>query len=142
MVELKFIEINATGGIAAIELEVSVQPSFTMYMSKDFPTDQRINALGNISGAVNINLANGVYVTADLTGTVTLSFSSLGRPAAGQMREFVLHFTTPQTINWPAGTKFTEGDKPTPEGSEYEILCCINPSGAVVVYGVLDNIST
>ena len=60
------------------------------------------NALGNISGTVDINLSNGNYVTATATGNITtLTFSG---QAASNASGFVLELTNggSYTIAWPA----------------------------------------
>ena len=101
---------------------------------------QVVNTKGDISGATTIDLSNGAYVEANLTGDVTLSFS--GSPDSG-VKSFVLRFTTADTsytITWPDGTKFAGGTAPVILGSEYELTCGIDSSGNLTVYGVVDGI--
>lgn len=70
-----------------------------------------VTALGNISGAVDIDLSAGPVYTGTLTGNVTLTFTN--PPSAGFAAEVVLIFvqdgTGGRTITWPAGTKWPNG---------------------------------
>jgi hypothetical protein len=97
-----------------------------------------IQSLGNISGTVAINLMNGTLIIATLTGAVTLSFTGL--PSSGRETAFTLRFSGIHQINLPVGTKFANGDVPTPEGSLYELPCSIDSAGALIVYGVINDI--
>jgi hypothetical protein len=99
-----------------------------------------ILALGSISGTVNIDLALGTLVTATLTGTTTLTFSGL--PPSTRETAFTLRFAGLEQINLPAGTKYANGEVPTPEGALYEIPCTINNGGDLIVYGVINDIKT
>lgn len=99
-----------------------------------------VQDLGDIAGAVTVNLSNGELVKANLTGGVTLSFSGL--PPSGVELAFSLRFSGLQSIALPAGTKFANGQAPTPEGSLYEIPCSIDSEGGLIVYGVINNIAT
>jgi hypothetical protein len=97
-----------------------------------------IQSLGNISGTVAINLMNGTLITATLTGAVTLSFTGL--PSSERETAFTLRFSGIHQINLPVGTKFANGEVPTPEGSLYELPCSIDSTGALIVYGVINDI--
>ena len=101
--------------------------------------DEDVQALGDIDGATEINLALGTAVTATLTGAVTLTFAEAGRPASGR-RWFSLQFTNVEDITWPAGTLFVGDAAPTAFGTVYELPCQINNAGVVTVLGVLDAI--
>lgn len=70
-----------------------------------------VNALGNVTGTVTPDPANGMWVTATLTGNVTLDLTNM---TAGQTLTIDLAqdgtgsrtvaFT--QTLEWPGGTAF------------------------------------
>lgn len=104
---------------------------------KGDPGNEVINALGNISGAKEIDLSDGTLVTATLTGAVSPTFTGL--PAAGRVLSFVLQFTNVEEITWPAGTVFAE--IPDPAGTLYEIPCSIVNDGTLTVHGLIDNYS-
>jgi hypothetical protein len=103
----------------------------------------RVLALGNQSGNVAINLRDTDnqpihLVTATLTGAVTLSFTNF--PPLNTEQSFSIRVTNNQTINWPAGTLFNEGNPPFIQ-SPCEIPCSINNAGILTVYGVINGIS-
>jgi len=97
-----------------------------------------IQNLGEISGAVDIDLNSGTLVIATLTGSVTLSFTGL--PNSTSEKGFTLRLSGIQMIVFPVGTLFASGDPPTPEGALYDIPCSINSSGVVIVYGSINAI--
>jgi hypothetical protein len=99
-----------------------------------------IQALGSISGTVDINLALGTLITATLTGATTLTFSGL--PPSGRETAFTLRFSGIHAITLPVGTKYPAGAVPVPAGSLYEIPCTINNAGELIVYGVINDIKT
>jgi hypothetical protein len=95
-------------------------------------------ALGSITGTVNIDLMLGTLVTATLTDAVTFTFSGL--PSTGRETAFTLRLSGLEQITFPVGTKFANGEVPTPEGALYEIPCSIDSTGALIVYGVINDI--
>jgi len=97
-----------------------------------------IQNLGEISGAVDIDLNSGTLVIATLTGSVTLSFTGL--PNSTSEKGFTLRLSGIQMIVFPVGTLFASGDAPTPAGTLYDIPCSINSSGVVIVYGSINAI--
>lgn len=72
-----------------------------------------VNAVGNTSAAATINLANGNFVTATLTGNCTFTFSN---PSAGAS-SFTLFLTNDATagrsITWPPPVKWPNNTIPT-----------------------------
>jgi len=75
---------------------------------------ETINALGNTGTAATINLANGNFVTATLTGNCVFTFTTGLTTGAVS---FTLHLTndaTPsRTITWPASVVWPNGTTPT-----------------------------
>jgi hypothetical protein len=102
--------------------------------------ESSIQALGSISGTVDIDLTLGTLITATLTDAVTLTFSGL--PPSTRETAFTLRFAGIEQINLPAGTKYANGEVPTPEGALYELPCSINNAGNLIVYGVINDIKT
>ena len=98
----------------------------------------KVNALGSITGVNEINLSNGTFITATLTGAIELSFTGL--PAAGYVKDFVLFFTNVETITFPVGTKFAGGVPPVVIASPYMFVCSVDSAGVVTVYSLIDNI--
>lgn len=72
-----------------------------------------VNAVGNTGTAATINLANGNFVTATLTGNCTFTFSN---PSAGAA-SFTLFLTNDGTagrsITWPPSVKWPNATIPT-----------------------------
>jgi hypothetical protein len=97
-----------------------------------------IQDLGSIDGTVDIDLLDGTLVIADLTDAVVFTFSGL--PDNDKETAFTLRLSGLEQITFPVGTKFANGEVPTPEGALYEIPCSINSTGALIVYGVINDI--
>jgi len=102
--------------------------------------ESTIQALGSISGTVDIDLTLGTLITATLTGTTTLTFSGL--PPSTRETAFTLRFAGIFQINLPVGTKYANGVAPVPAGTLYELPCTINNAGELIVYGSINNIAT
>lgn len=79
---------------------------------KDY--SETVNVLGNVSGAVTIDLTLGNVITATATGSIT-SITVTNVPAAGTEASFSLRATNfgSFTISWPAGTSWGSGSTPT-----------------------------
>jgi len=137
------VQLNASD-VAAVPTAAVGQPNGVASLGADGrlleDTISTIQALGSISGTVNINLSLGTLITATLTGTTTLTFTGL--PTSGKELAFTLRFSGIEQINLPTGTKFANGEIPTPEGSLYELPCTIDNSGNLIVYGILNDIKT
>jgi hypothetical protein len=71
----------------------------------------QITDLGNVSGAVSIDLAASRNYRMTLVGNVTLSWTNV--PAAGLIAEPLIEFvqdgTGGRTVTWPASTKWPNG---------------------------------
>lgn len=121
-----------------LHLQDGVTPGGQVIATVITETENKIQNLGNISGIVSINLNSGRFITATLTGSVTLSFTGL--PTADRVAAFSLQFTGVQNITYPAGTKFAGNSPPIILGPVYELPCVIDSVGNLTVYGVVDNI--
>jgi hypothetical protein len=97
-----------------------------------------IQDLGSIDGTVDIDLLDGTLVIADLTDAVVFTFSGL--PDNDKETAFTLRLSGLEQITFPVGTKFANGEVPTPDGALYEIPCSIDSTGALIVYGVINDI--
>ena len=98
----------------------------------------KVNALGSITGLNEIDLSDGTFVTATLTGAIQLTFTGL--PTAGYVKDFVLYFTNLETITFPTGTKFAGSVPPVVIASPYMFVCSVDSAGGVTVYSLTDNI--
>lgn len=77
----------------------------------------KATAKGNVSGATNIDLADGEFQTCTLTGTTTFTFvESFG---SGDGIGFVLKVAAAgtYTINWPGTVTWPGGSAPSPTGT-------------------------
>lgn len=87
------------------------------------------NALGSVSGTTDINLQNGNYISATITGTTTFTFSNpLASPNACG---FILELTDggSATVNWPAAIRWPGGVAPTLTAAGVDILAFITDDG-------------
>lgn len=79
-----------------------------------------LNALGTISGNVNVDLSRGNVIAATLAGNVTLAFSNIAAlkgqgnvaGAAPAIFIFTQNATGGYTVGWPATAKFAGGAAP------------------------------
>lgn len=66
--------------------------------------DRKVNALGNITGSVNIDLSSGGVITGTMTGNCTFAFTN--PPSSGYVRDVELRLTQDATgsriATWPA----------------------------------------
>lgn len=69
---------------------------------------RKVNALGNITGAVSIDLASGDIISGTMTGDCVFTFTNL--PATGYVADVELRLTQDATgsrlATWPAGGKW------------------------------------
>ncbi len=96
-----------------------------------------VNAIGNTGTAATINLANGNFVTATLTGNCTFTFSN---PSAGAA-SFTLFLTNDGTagrsITWPVSVKWPGGAIPirTVAANRTDIFTFFTTNGGTNWYG-------
>lgn len=96
----------------------------------------KTNALGNVSGAVTVNLSLGNFVTATTTGISTWTFSNavLGPNAIGFVLELTNGGSAAQT--WPASTKWPSGTAPTLTAAGVDVLTFITDDAGTTWRGV------
>lgn len=98
-----------------------------------------VNAVGNTGTAATINLANGNFVTATLTGDCTFTFSN---PSSGAS-SFTLFLTNDGTggrsITWPVSVKWPNGVTPTrtTTANKTDVWTFFSPNGGTTWYGSL-----
>ena len=94
------------------------------------------NVLGSVSGNTTINLQLGNYVTANVTGITTWTFSNPVPPpnACG----FILELANggSATQNWPSGIRWPSGTAPTLTSSGTDVLTFITDDGGLNWRGV------
>jgi hypothetical protein len=94
------------------------------------------SALGSVSGATTIDLLNGNYFSATVTGATTWTFSNpLASPNACG---FVLELTNAgaSAITWPAAVKWPGGTAPTLTTSGVDVLVFITDDGGTNWRGI------
>lgn len=98
-----------------------------------------VNAVGNTGTAATINLANGNFVTATLTGDCTFTFSN---PSSGAS-SFTLFLTNDATagrsITWPGSVKWPNAQTPvrTTVANKTDIWTFFTLDGGTNWYGSL-----
>ena len=96
-----------------------------------------VNAVGNTSTAATINLNNGNFVTATLTGNCTFTFSN---PSAGAS-SFTLFLTNDATagrsITWPVSVKWPNNTIPirTTTANSSDVFTFFSIDGGTNWYG-------
>ena len=92
--------------------------------------------LGNISGAVALDLSTGNTFIATLTDSITLSFTNVPTGGTG----IVLEFTNPEQIIFPAGANATDGEIREADGTRYKYIVTVRGANDYDVDGLIDNI--
>jgi hypothetical protein len=98
-----------------------------------------VNAIGNTGTAATINLANGNFVTATLTGNCTFTFSN---PSAGAA-SFTLFLsndgTAGRSITWPVSVKWPNNSIPirTVTANRTDVYTFFTTNGGTDWYGIL-----
>lgn len=97
-----------------------------------------VNALGNATGSITINLLLGNLVTATSTGITTWTFSN--PVASGKGCSFTLFLTNGGAYaqTWPAGiTLWASGTAPTLTASGMDILAFLTIDGGSTWIGII-----
>ena len=95
-------------------------------------------ALGDIDGAVAIDLSQGSTFTGNLTDAITLSFTNVPTGGSG----IVLEFTGIEQITFPVGGNAVGGDIPEATGGRYKYILTVRASGDYDVDGLIDDIQS
>ena len=98
-----------------------------------------VNAVGNTGTSATINLANGNFVTATLTGNCTFTFSN---PSAGasSFTLFLTNDATPgRSITWPVSVKWPNNTIPvrTTTANRTDVYTFFTLDGGTTWYGSL-----
>lgn len=100
-----------------------------------------VNALGNKTGAVTIDLNDGNVITLTQTGNITFTFSS--PQASGIESAFKLIITndasSPWTRTWPGGVDWPGGTEPTLTGTAnaVDVYTFFTTDGGTTWFGFL-----
>lgn len=100
----------------------------------------KVSALGNTTGTMTINLANGSIFTATLTGDVTTTTftNESNSPVAGNSFTLILtqDGTGSRTVTWPAEVKWSGGAPILSTGAaDIDIFSFITPDSGTTWYG-------
>jgi hypothetical protein len=98
-----------------------------------------VNATGNTGTAKTINLANGNFVTATLTGNCTFTFSNPSSGASSFTLFLTNDGTAGRTITWPASVKWPNGTVPTrtTTANRTDVYTFFTTNGGTNWYGIL-----
>jgi len=98
-----------------------------------------VNAIGNTGTATTIDLNNGTFVTATLTGNCTFTFSNPGNGASSFSLLLTNDGTAGRTITWPASVRFPSGTVPsrTTTANRRDMYTFITFDGGTIWYGNL-----
>jgi hypothetical protein len=98
----------SSGGINVVGFVTASQVSSVLTNYSD-----KINALGNTGASATINLANGNFVTATLTGNCTFTFATGIGTGSQAFTLFLTNDATPsRSITWPVTVKWPGGSTP------------------------------
>lgn len=87
-----------------------------------------VTNLGNLTGAIAVDLSTARFFYGTVTGTTTLSFTN--PPASGKFVAFVLELTNPGgSVTWPASVKWPGGAAPAFTGAGVDIVSLYTRDG-------------
>ena len=98
----------------------------------------KVNALGNVSGSVTVNLSNGNFVTATATSGCSWSVTNL-TGGSSFASYFLLELTNggSGTQTWMSGIKWPAATAPTLQASGVDVLAFITDDNGTNWRGVL-----
>ncbi len=98
---------------------------------------ESVNALGNVSGTVNIDYSAGSVVTATSVGDTV--WNVLNAAASGKTSSFILVLTNGGTYvqTWFSGTKWPYDSAPTLTASGVDVFTFFSTDGGATWRGVL-----
>ena len=99
----------------------------------------KVQDLGSITGAVEIDLSVGDHVIAEPTGELTLTFTG---GSTGFVLGFDLYFTAIETINWPGTTLFAGGSAPSASTAPFRIVGSIDEDNIITIDGIIEGYAT
>jgi len=101
------LNVNGNAQVTGIITATNFSGTFTNYA-------ETINIIGNTGTAATINLANGNFVTATLTGNCTFTFTTGVTSGAVSFTLLLSNDATPsRTITWPVAVVWPGGTTPT-----------------------------
>jgi flagellar biogenesis protein FliO len=132
------ISVSANGRISGISnTSLSLQDQqITRPLIRDYRLVQ--NSLGNVSGNTTIDISLGNYISANVTGAVTWTFSNA--PASSNAAGFILKLSNggSATQLWPSpSVKWPSGTAPSLTTSGVDTLAFITDDGGTTWRGVL-----
>ncbi len=93
-----------------------------------------VNNLGNVSGAVDLDYADGSYVVATVTDATTLTLS--GIPLANRAIGMTLELSNGGTnVTWPGSITWVSGTAPTLKASGLNLITLITRNGGTTWLG-------
>jgi hypothetical protein len=98
-----------------------------------------VNAVGNTGTAATINLLNGNFVTATLTGNCTFTFSNPSLGAASFTLFLTNDATAGRSITWPASVRWPNNTIPvrTDAANRTDVYTFFTTNGGTNWYGTL-----
>lgn len=129
---------TTTGGIGASKLN-KASPAFTGTLSGEAISVQHssniVSNLGNISGAVTLNLANADVFTCTIIGGTTFSFSGM-TPNACNIVVVKITNGAGYTVAWPTQVTWFSGSAPTLKTFGEDVVAFFTADGGTKWYGI------
>jgi hypothetical protein len=102
---------------------------------------EKVNTVGNTGTAATINLANGNFVTATLTGNCVFTFTMGSSSTGAAVFTLVLSNdgTAGRSITWPPAVRWTDNTLPTrtTTASRTDVYTFFTLNGGTTWYGQL-----
>lgn len=96
---------------------------------------ETVEALGSVSGSVNLDFEAGNVKTVTIGGVTTFAFTN--PPASGKAGSMTLIITNggSATVNWPASVDWDEDGAPTLTAAGRDVVSFMTVDGGTIVYG-------
>lgn len=129
---------QANADITKAEIEAKLTGTITSHSHSTFSGDlenynDKLQALGSVSGSVAINMANGNVISMTIAGATTLSFTGL---TSGKSRTFMLKITNGGafTLTFPGTVVWAAGSAPVLKTSGLDVLVCNTVDGGTTTH--------
>lgn len=102
----------------------------------DAPTE-KVQALGNKSGTVAINAANGNIATLTATGALTITLTASAASGYGRVLTLIMTNAGNYAVMWPSSVKWADGTAPTLTASGTDIVTLVTTDNGATWRGML-----
>lgn len=128
-----YADLSSSVDLTAINEALALKAAKT---DLDAPVE-KTQVLGNKSGTVAINAANGNIVTLTAAGAITITLTASAASGYARVLTLIMTNAGSYTVTWPASVKWADGAAPTLTVSGTDIITLITTDNGVAWRGML-----